>query len=103
MSTKHQTDDNVIEREKTDYKKPPLFNVVMLNDDYTPMPFVTGVLTDVFNKNLEAAIAIMLQVHEKSQGVAGTYTREIAESKADIAMARARKEEHPLHLTIEPA
>lgn len=103
MSTERQTDGNVIEREKQDYKKPPMFNVVMHNDDFTSMEFVTNVLTDVFNKNREAAIAIMLIVHKSGKGVAGTYTREIAEAKSSIAMERARKEEHPFKLTVEPA
>ncbi|HEY0900481.1 MAG TPA: ATP-dependent Clp protease adaptor ClpS [Micavibrio sp.] len=103
MSTQHDTDGHVIEREKTDYKKPPLFHVVMHNDDYTPMPFVTGILTDVFNKNLETAVQIMLDVHRKGHGIAGTYTREIAETKSEIAMARARKADHPFKLTVEPA
>ncbi len=103
MSTKHQTDGNVIEREKQDFKKPSMFNVVMHNDDFTSMEFVTNVLTDVFNKSRETAIIIMLDVHKKGKGVAGTYTREIAEAKSEIAMERARKEEHPFKLTVEPA
>lgn len=103
MSTQYETDGHVAEREKTDYKKPPMFNVIVLNDDFTPMVFVTGVLCEVFNKSINEAFQIMLQVHEKGAGVAGTYTREIAEAKAEITMARARKEEHPLKLTIEPA
>ncbi len=103
MSTERQTDSNVIEREKQDFKKPPMFNVMMHNDDFTSMEFVTNVLTDVFNKSRENAIIIMLDVHKKGKGVAGTYTREIAEAKAEIAMERARKEEHPFKLTVEPA
>lgn len=102
MSTQRQISGNVIEREKRDFKKPPLFNVVMHNDDYTPMEFVTNVLTDVFNKNRETAIVIMMDVHRKGKGIAGTYTREIAEAKSAIAMDHARKEEHPFKLTVEP-
>lgn len=103
MSTQRQTDGHVIENEKQAFKKPPMFNVVMHNDDFTSMEFVTNVLTDVFNKNRETAIIIMLDVHNKGKGVAGTYTREIAEAKSAIAMERARKEEHPFKLTVEPA
>ncbi len=103
MSTQRQTDGNVLEREKQDFKKPPMFNVVMHNDDFTPMPFVTNVLTDIFNKSLETATIIMLDVHKKGKGVAGTYTREIAEAKGEKAMERARQEQHPFRLTIEPA
>lgn len=102
MSTQRQISGNVIEREKRDFKEPPLFNVVVHNDDYTPMPFVTNVLADIFNKSLETATIIMLDVHKKGKGIAGTYTREIAETKSAIAMDRARKEDHPFKLTVEP-
>lgn len=93
----------VIDKEKTDYKKPPMFNVVLVNDDFTPMMFVTGVLTDIFGKNTEQAVRIMLDVHNKGAGVAGTYPRDVAETKAELTMARARKEEHPLQIKVEPA
>lgn len=100
----HKTDDGiaVIDKEKTDYKKPPMFNVVLINDDYTTMPFVTGVLTDIFGKNMEQAIRIMLDVHNNGKGVAGTYARDVAETKMQQTLDRARREEHPLQIKVEP-
>ena len=102
MSTKEQGGLGIAEKEKTAYKKPPLFNVVLINDDFTPMPFVTGVLTDIFSKSIEQAVQIMLQVHHQGKGTAGTYSREIAETKVEQTLERARREEHPLQVKIEP-
>ena len=103
MSTKTQDDIGTIDKEDVSKSPPPkMFNVVLNNDDFTPMDFVTNLLTDVFNKSVEHAIAIMLIVHKSGKGVAGTYTREIAETKLQQATDRARSQEHPLQLTLEP-
>ncbi len=100
----HKPDDGiaVIDKEDIQFKKPPMFNVVLVNDDFTPMMFVTGVLTDIFGKSTEQAIQVMLQVHNQGKGVAGTYARDVAETKMQQTIDRARREEHPLQIKVEP-
>ncbi len=82
-------------------KKPPMYRVLLLNDDFTPMEFVTYVLERVFNKSRAEATDIMLAVHQKGIGTAGVYTYEIAETKVDQVMLLARGHEHPLQCTME--
>ena len=82
-------------------KKPSMYKVLMLNDDYTPMEFVVHVLERFFGKSHEDATQIMLQVHQKGVGVCGVYTYEIAETKAGHVMDLARQQQHPLQCTIE--
>jgi len=82
-------------------KKPSMYNVLLLNDDYTPMEFVIMVLENVFNKKQEEAIQIMLHVHKNGIGVCGTFTYEVAESKCKSVMDMAKKNEHPLQSTME--
>ena len=82
-------------------KKPSMYNVLLLNDDYTPMEFVIVVLENIFNKKQEDATQIMLHVHKKGVGVCGTFTYEIAETKCKIVMDMAKKNEHPLQCTME--
>ena len=89
--------------EKAKVKKPPLYAVLLLNDDYTPMEFVVEVLEKFFHKNGEEATQIMLQVHEKGQGVCGIFTREVAETKAVRVVQYAQEHQHPLQTRIEPA
>ena len=86
-------------REKT--QKPSLYKVLMLNDDYTPMEFVVHILEMFFGKSRDEATNIMLMVHQKGVGVCGVYTFEVAESKVTETMDYARKNEHPLQLTLE--
>ena len=81
--------------------RPPLYKVVLLNDDYTPMEFVVALLEQVFKMPRERAISLMLAIHTKGVGVAGVYTHEIAETKAHQVMTIARNHEHPLRCTIE--
>ena len=88
-------------QEKT--KEPALYGVVLLNDDYTPMQFVVDVLESVFQKSPAEAYRIMMQVHLSGRGVAGIYPWEVAETKVDTLMARARAAGHPLQATIEDA
>jgi len=82
-------------------KKPSMYKVLMLNDDYTPMEFVVHVLEAYFNKSVEEATAIMLQVHQNGVGVCGVFTYEVAETKAQQVMDLARKNQHPLQCTLE--
>ena len=82
-------------------KKPSMYNVLLLNDDYTPMEFVIMVLEKVFNKQQEEATQIMLHVHKNGIGVCGTFTYEVAESKCKSVMDMAKKNEHPLQSAME--
>ena len=82
-------------------KKPSMYNVIILNDDYTPMEFVVLVLEKFFNKKQEEATQIMLHVHKKGIGVCGTYTYEVAESKCILVLDFAKKNGHPLQCTME--
>lgn len=86
-------------REKT--KKPAMYKVLMLNDDYTPMEFVVHVLERFFNKSQQQATDIMLQVHQRGVGVCGVFTYEVAETKVAQTMDLARQHQHPLQCTIE--
>jgi len=82
-------------------KKPAMYKVLMLNDDYTPMEFVVYVLERFFNKAAEEATQIMLHVHQRGVGVCGVFTYEIAETKVTQVMDLARQNQHPLQCTIE--
>ena len=82
-------------------KKPSMYNVLLMNDDYTPMEFVVMVLEKIFNKKQEEATQIMLHVHQKGIGICGTYTYEVAESKCKAVIDLAKKNEHPLQCTME--
>ncbi|MFT8246883.1 ATP-dependent Clp protease adapter ClpS [Roseomonas sp. BN140053] len=82
-------------------KKPAMYKVLMLNDDYTPMEFVVHVLERFFQKNREEATRIMLHVHRRGVGVCGVFTYEVAETKVTQVMDLARQNQHPLQCTIE--
>lgn len=82
-------------------KRPSMYKVLMLNDDYTPMEFVVHVLERFFGKNREEATRIMLHVHQRGVGVCGVYTYEVAETKVTQVMDLARQNQHPLQCTIE--
>ncbi|MBD25572.1 MAG: ATP-dependent Clp protease adapter ClpS [Candidatus Marinimicrobia bacterium] len=82
-------------------KKPSMYKVLMLNDDYTPMEFVINVLERFFGKSVEEATQIMLHVHQKGVGICGVFTFEIAETKVNQTMELARKNQHPLQCTLE--
>jgi len=92
-----------LEESKPELKRPPLFKVVLLNDDYTPMEFVVEVLELFFKMNREQATQIMLTVHTQGRGVCGIYTRDIAETKAAQVNQYARDHQHPLLCEIEAA
>ncbi|MFO1302619.1 MAG: ATP-dependent Clp protease adapter ClpS [Burkholderiales bacterium] len=91
----------VLEAEKARVKPPPLYKVMLLNDDYTPMDFVVVVLQTVFAMSREKATQVMLQVHREGMGVCGTYTREVASAKVEQVINIARKHQHPLQCTME--
>ncbi len=89
--------------ERTRTKQPPLYKVLLHNDDYTTREFVVWVLQTVFHKSDDDAVAIMSHVHNHGVGVAGIYTFEVAETKVTKTMHLARAQQYPLQLTIEPA
>jgi ATP-dependent Clp protease adaptor protein ClpS len=95
--------DTVVQQAKPQLKKPPLYKVILLNDDFTPMDFVVEVLTDFFNMNLERATQVMLQVHTQGVGVCGTYTKDVAETKVHIVNDYSREHHHPLMCAMEEA
>jgi ATP-dependent Clp protease adaptor protein ClpS len=100
---KEQTGGAVQERATEQVKEPALFNVVLLNDDYTPMQFVVDVLESLFQKTPAEAYRVMMQVHLNGRGIAGVYPWEVAETKVDTLLKLAREAGHPLQATIEDA
>jgi ATP-dependent Clp protease adaptor protein ClpS len=82
-------------------KRPPLYRVILLNDDYTPMEFVVQILEKVFSLDRSTATRIMLEVHTKGKGVCGVYTYEIAETKVAQVTGLAQQHQHPLLCTME--
>ena len=94
-------DTGTITRTRSKTKKPSLYRVLLLNDDYTPMEFVVLILQDVFNKTREDAMRIMLHVHNQGVGECGIYPFEVAETKVTRVMDTARKNQHPLQCVME--
>ncbi|MFL2661605.1 MAG: ATP-dependent Clp protease adapter ClpS [Alphaproteobacteria bacterium] len=92
----------VITQEKIELKKPKLFKVILLNDDYTPMEYVVNLIKIVFRKNESEAVNIMLMVHKKGSGVCGIFTKEIAETKVETVLKMAKTDQHPLKCIMEP-
>ena len=88
-------------RKKTSVKRPPLYKVLLLNDDFTPMEFVVHVLERFFGMNSAQAFELMLTVHKKGVAVVGVFTYEIAETKVGQVMGLARRRQHPLRCTME--
>ena len=91
----------IITKTRPKTKRPSLYKVLILNDDYTPMEFVVHVLEKYFNKGREEATSIMLHVHHKGVGICGVYTYEVAETKVTQVMDFARQHQHPLQCTME--
>jgi ATP-dependent Clp protease adaptor protein ClpS len=91
----------VVETAKPKLKSPPLYKVLILNDNYTPMDFVVHILEQFFNMNREKAVRIMLEVHVDGHGLCGTYTREIAETKVNQVNDYSRENQHPLLCKME--
>jgi ATP-dependent Clp protease adaptor protein ClpS len=99
-------DDNgsgtgVLTRTETKTKKPSMYKVLLLNDDYTPMEFVVHILQRYFRMTVEQATEVMLHVHQKGVGVCGIFTYEVAETKVNQVMSFAQQHEHPLQCTLE--
>jgi len=93
----------LVEEAKPRVKRPPLFQVVLLNDDFTPMEFVVDVLERIFSLDRTTATRVMLEVHTRGKGVCGVFTHEIAETKVAQVMTYARQHQHPLLCTMEEA
>jgi len=95
------TNTGLITKTRPKTKKPSLYRVILLNDDYTPMEFVIWVLQRFFNKNSDDAMQIMLHVHQNGVGICGIYSYEVAESKVTEVLDAARQNQHPLQCTME--
>jgi ATP-dependent Clp protease adaptor protein ClpS len=91
----------VVTRTRAKTKKPSLYKVLLLNDDYTPMEFVVHILETFFSKNREAAVEIMLHVHRHGVGICGVFTYEVAETKVAQVIEFSRRHQHPLQCTME--
>lgn len=95
-------DDSVMVAERTTTKPPSMFRVLLLNDDYTPMDFVVGVLQTVFSMTRQQATLVMLQVHRTGMGTCGVFTKEIADTKVHQVLEISQSHQHPLQCTMEP-
>ena len=102
MSGGGKTEGEVVTKTKKLTKEPPRYKVLLHNDDYTTMEFVVSLLMTVFHHDQQSAYEIMMRVHKTGIGVAGVYTREIAETKVARSVQLARKYEFPLECTMEP-
>jgi len=94
-------DGVVLDTQKSRVKPPPLYKVVLLNDDYTPMDFVVAVLQTIFSMTREQATQVMLKVHREGMGVCGVYPKDVAATKVEQVIAFSRKHEHPLQCLME--
>ena len=106
MTRKHQSEHDhgtVVAPSRPEVAPPPLYSVLLLNDDYTPMDFVVDVLVRFFALDIERATQVMLHVHTRGRGVCGVYSREVAESKVAQVNEYARLNLHPLLCTMEKA
>ena len=97
----HGGQDLAVEEARPKVKQPPLYRVVLINDDYTPMEFVVDILESVFGMERTRATQVMLEVHTKGKGVCGVYHFEIAETKVAQVMSIAKQHQHPLLCTME--
>ena len=93
----------VVERQAARTEPPHMYQVVMLNDDYTPMEFVVMVLQEYFKRDLETATQIMLKIHHDGRAVCGVYTKDVAATKVELVLAAARRGGHPLQCIMEAA
>ena len=100
--TDRRTGEAVLERTKQETKRPQLFKVLLLNDDYTTMDFVVEVLETIFNKQPAEAFRIMMMVHTQGKGLCGVYPHEIAETKVEAVVTTARDNGFPLKAAMEP-
>tara|TARA_B100001769_G_scaffold241250_1_gene208663 strand:+ start:62 stop:376 length:315 start_codon:yes stop_codon:yes gene_type:complete len=98
---KLNTDNETVTLSKPKNAKPPMYKVILLNDDFTPMEFVVHILEKFFGITHDLAINIMLTVHQKGLAVIGVFSHDVAESKVNQVMTYARKNQHPLQCTME--
>ncbi|MEM7501391.1 MAG: ATP-dependent Clp protease adapter ClpS [Pseudomonadota bacterium] len=109
MSDKYPVEENdydsgtAVEEQRPKLKRPPLYRVILVNDDYTPMEFVVEILQSVFGMERTKATRVMLEVHTKGKGVCGVYTYEIAETKVAQVTGIAQQQQHPLLCEMEEA
>lgn len=96
-----QRDDTVLEARRSKTKPPPMFKVMLMNDDYTPMDFVIIVLQKFFSLNREKATQVMLKVHREGMGVCGIYPRDVAATKVEQVRSYAKQHQHPLQCMME--
>lgn len=94
-------DGGIVTQTRPKTKRPSMYRVLLLNDDYTPMEFVVDILERIFNKSHEEAVRIMLHVHQNGVGVCGVFTYEVAETKVAQVLDAARRSQHPLQCTME--
>jgi ATP-dependent Clp protease adaptor protein ClpS len=100
MATR-QREDTVLEAKRTKTKPPPMFKVLLLNDDYTPMDFVVSVLQRFFSLSQEQATQVMLKVHREGMGVCGIFPRDVAATKVEQVKSYAKQHQHPLQCVME--
>ena len=100
MAGKHR-DDTVLELERTKIKPPPMFKVLILNDDYTPMDFVIIVLQKFFALDREKATQVRLKVHREGRGVCGIFSKDVAATKVELVRSFAKQHQHPLQCMME--
>jgi ATP-dependent Clp protease adaptor protein ClpS len=100
MATKHDP-ATVLEEQDQRLKPPPMFQVMLLNDDYTPMEFVVSVLQNFFGMGREKATQVMLKVHREGRGVCGVYPKDVAATKVEQVSSYARQNQHPLQCVME--
>lgn len=93
----------VVERQTQQTEPPRLYQVLLLNDDFTPMEFVVMVLQEFFRHDLDTATQIMLKIHHEGRGVCGVFTKDVAATKVELVLAAARRAGHPLQCTMEAA
>ncbi|MDP1659918.1 MAG: ATP-dependent Clp protease adapter ClpS [Methylotenera sp.] len=103
QTAKPADNDTALKPEVAKPKLPPMFKVLLLNDDYTPMEFVVECIERFFNKSREQATQIMLKVHTEGVGVCGMYPQDIAETKMNQVLSFANEQQHPLQCAVEPA
>lgn len=99
----HNEDGLALQEAKPRLRRPPLYKVVLVNDDFTPMDFVVHILEQFFNLDRESATRVMLEVHTRGKGVCGIFTHEIAETKVSQVNSYSREHQHPLLCTMEKA
>ena len=100
--TDRRADAELLERTRQETKKPDLYKVFLLNDDYTTMDFVVDVLESIFHKQPAEAFRIMMMVHTQGKGLCGVYPHEVAETKVETVIERARENGFPLRAAMEP-